>query len=67
MSYQRHFQVQKTVQSGGNACRRTQNMGVSDVYFDEKYCYVYAKYPQIQRKQIIHAMQTVHACQKLQV
>lgn len=43
------------------------NMGVSDVYFDEKYCYVYAKYPQIQRKQIIHAMQTVHACQKLQV
>lgn len=59
--------TKKQFNLAGMLVEELKNMGVSDVYFDEKYCYVYAKYPQIQRKQIIQAMQTVHAYQKPQV
>ena len=47
--------TKKQFNLAGMLVEELKNMGVSE------------KYPQIQRKQIIHAMQTVHACQKLQV
>ena len=37
--------TKKQFNLAGMLVEELKNMGVSDVYFDEKYCYVYAKIP----------------------
>ena len=59
--------TKKQFNLAGMLVEELKNMGVSDVYFDENIVMYMQKYPQIQRKQIIQAMQTVHAYQKPQV